>query len=61
MCAQFAKVEESLDRIDKGIAEIKYDMRTIKDEIKETRERVIKVGESTKQAHKRLDELSGRK
>lgn len=59
--AQFAKVEESLDRIDKGIAEIKYDMRTIKDEIKETRERVIKVEESTKQAHKRLDELSGRK
>jgi len=59
--ASGAKIEESLKRIDAGVTDIKHDMRTIKDEIKETRERVIKVEESAKQAHKRIDSIENKK
>jgi len=46
-----------LENIGTGIAEIKSEMTNVKNDLKETRERIIKVEESTKQAHKRLDTL----
>lgn len=44
-----------LENIGTGIAEIKSEMTNVKNDNKENRERIIKVEESTKQAHKRLD------
>lgn len=46
-----------LESIGTGITEIKSEMNNVKCDIKESRERIIKVEESAKQAHKRLDEL----
>lgn len=44
-----------LETIGTGIAEIKSEMSNVKLDIKEDRERIIKVEESSKQAHKRMD------
>ena len=49
-----------LENIDKGITEIKSDFKTLKAETKENRERLIKVEESSKQAHHRLDKMENR-
>lgn len=49
-----------LENIGAGIAEIKAEMNSVKNDIREDRERIVKVEESAKQAHKRLDELMGR-
>ena len=46
-----------LESIGVGIAEIKSEMSNVKNDIKEDRERIIKVEESAKQAHKRLDTM----
>ena len=58
---QLARVVAKLDHIDDGICSVKHDMNDIKTDIKEQRERIVRVEESTKQAHRRLDELAGRK
>lgn len=44
-----------LESIGVGIAEIKSEMTNVKLDIKENRERIVKVEESAKSAHKRLD------
>lgn len=49
-----------LENIGAGIAEIKAEMNSVKNDIREDRERIVKVEESAKQAHRRLDELTGR-
>lgn len=49
-----------LETISNGVTEIKSEMNNIKSELKESRERIIKVEESSKQAHKRLDSLESR-
>ena len=59
--AQLTRVEVQLEHIDKNVCSITHDMSDIKSEIKEQRERMVRVEESTKQAHKRLDELVSRK
>ena len=46
-----------LENIGTGITEIKSEMTNVKNDIKEDRERLIRVEDSAKQAHKRLDEL----
>ena len=46
-----------LESIDKGVEEIKTDIRGIKTDMKDMQERLVKVEESTKQAHKRIDTL----
>ncbi|MDP4152582.1 MAG: hypothetical protein Q8865_03950 [Bacillota bacterium] len=51
-----ATVIVKLENIGIGITEIKNEMTNVKNDIKESRERLIKVEESAKQAHKRLDE-----
>ena len=38
---------------------LKSDMRNMKDDVRELRDRVIKVEESTKSAHRRLDDYIG--
>jgi len=59
--SQFARVEVQLEYIAKNVNEILCDMNDIKNEIKEHRDRILRAEESTKQAHKRIDEIAGRK
>ena len=53
--SQMTTVIVKLENIGNGIAEIKSEISNAKEDIKENRERIVKVEESTKQAHKRLD------
>lgn len=53
--SQLTTVIVKLENIGTGIAEIKNEMGNVKNDVKESRERIIKVEESAKQAHKRLD------
>ena len=53
--SQLTTVIVKLENIGTGIAEIKNEMNNVKNDNKESRERLIKVEESAKQAHKRLD------
>lgn len=53
--SQLTTVIVKLENIGNGITEIKSEMNNVKNEQKESRERIIKVEESAKQAHKRLD------
>ena len=46
-----------LESIGTGISDIKADMRNVKDEVREIRDRLIKVETSAKSAHRRIDEL----
>lgn len=46
-----------LENINNGVNEIKADMRNMKMDIQEVRERLAIVEQSTKSAHKRLDEV----
>lgn len=50
-----------LENIGTGITEIKSEMNNVKNDIKENRERIIKIEESAKQAHKRLDSFEKRR
>jgi len=54
---QLTTVIVKLETIGAGITEIKTEMQSLKNDIKDSRERLIKVEESAKQAHKRLDSL----
>lgn len=54
---QLTTVIVKLENIGAGISDIKSDMRNVKDEVKDMRDRLIKVEESTKSAHHRIDEL----
>ena len=47
-----------LENIGIGITEIKSEINNVKNDIKEDRERIIRVEESAKQAHKRIDEIT---
>ena len=53
--SQLTTVIVKLENIGTGIAEIKNEMGNVKNDAKESRERIIKVEESAKQAHKRMD------
>lgn len=55
--AQLTTVIVKLENIGIGITEIKSEMTNVKNDIRESRERLIKVEESAKQAHKRIDTL----
>ena len=59
--AAMARVTLHLDHIEQGVGSIKHDIRAIMDDTREQRKRIIKVEESSKQAHKRIDELAGRR
>lgn len=55
--SEMTTVIVKLENIGNGITEIKSEMKTVKADIKEDHDRIIRVEESTKQAHKRIDEL----
>ncbi len=55
--SQLTTVIVKLENIGIGVTEIKSEINNIKSETKDNRERLIKVEESTKQAHKRLDAI----
>lgn len=53
--SEMTTVIVKLENIGTGITEIKSEMANVKNDIKENRERIIKIEESAKQAHRRLD------
>lgn len=55
--SELTMVIVKLENIGVGIAEIKSELSSVKNDIKESRERIIKLEESAKQANKRLDFL----
>ena len=59
--SQLTTVIVKLENIGNGVAEIKNEMSSVKNDIKEDRERIVRVEESAKQAHKRLDNFEERK
>ena len=50
-----------LENIGNGVNEIKSDMRNMRNDIQDLRDRLIIVEQSTKSAHHRLDGLEGKK
>ena len=50
-----------LENINNGVNEIKSDMRNMRNDIQDLRDRLIIVEQSTKSAHRRLDGLEGKK
>lgn len=55
--SQLTTVIVKLENIGNGISEIKAEMQNVKKDMDETKERVTRIEESSKQAHKRLDEM----
>ena len=53
--SELTTVIVKLENIGNGITEIKAEMTNVKNDIKDDRERIIRLEESAKQAHKRLD------
>lgn len=54
---QDAKIQAQLDYIGKGVDDIRIDLKANERQIGALSERVTRVEESTKQAHKRLDNV----
>lgn len=50
-----------LENISDGVNEIKSDMRSMKSDIQDLRDRLIRVEQSDKSAHHRLDTLESKK
>ena len=48
-----------LENINEGVNEIKSDMRNLRNDVQDLRDRLIMVEQSTKSAHHRLDSLEG--
>ncbi len=59
--SQLTAVMVKLEIIGTGVTEIKTELSNVKNEVQESRERIVKVEESTKQAHKRLDSIDARR
>ena len=57
---QLTTVIVKLENIGEGISEIKTDMRNIKSDVQELRERLVKVEASASSAHRRLDTIETR-
>ena len=49
-----------LEGISNGISDIKKELTNVKTDIKEDREKIIRLDESVKQSHKRIDDLEHR-
>ena len=49
-----------LESIGTGVTEIKSDMKNIRADLQDLRERVVVVEQSSKQAHHRIDEVVGK-
>lgn len=55
--SQSAKIMTKLEEIDKGIGDIKEEIKGVKADVKDDHDRIIRLEESAKQAHKRIDTL----
>lgn len=53
--SNFTKVETKIDYISKGVDDIRIDIKTQDRKISDISERLIRVEESTKSAHHRID------
>ena len=53
--SQSAKIMTKLEEIDKGITDIKEEIKGVKADVKDDHDRIIRLEESAKQAHKRID------
>lgn len=58
--SEMTAVIVKLESIGTGITEIKLDMKNIRADIQELRERLVVVEQSSKQAHHRIDEVIGK-
>lgn len=58
--SELTTVIVKLETISNGVSEIKNEMGNMKSDMKDIRDRLIIVEQSSKQAHKRLDTLEGR-
>lgn len=54
------KLQEESKYVVKGVDEIRYNLRDMNKNMSDMNERLIRVEESCKQAHKRLDKLEGK-
>jgi len=59
--AQLTTIIVRLDTINSGVSEIKTEMKSVRADVQELRERLVVVEQSTKSAHHRLDGLGGEK
>lgn len=57
--SQITTLIVKLENIADGVNEIKSDMRNMRTDVENIRERLAKVEQSTKQAHKRIDVMTG--
>jgi peptidoglycan hydrolase CwlO-like protein len=55
-----AVIETKLDNIGQGVDSIRIDMKANEKRLSELSERVIRVEESSKQAHKRIDSIENK-
>ena len=58
--ASLTTVIVKLESIGQGVSEIKSDLNNVKGDIREMRELIIKVEESAKQSHRRIDSVEKR-
>ena len=56
---QLARIETTLDGVRNGVDDIRIEMRAQQQQINGMSERVARVEESAKNAHRRIDELKG--
>ena len=59
--SQITTLIVKLENIADGVNEIKSDMRNVKNDVQDLRDRLIVVEQSTKSAHHRLDGLEGKR
>lgn len=59
--SQITTLIVKLENIADGVNEIKSDMRNVKNDVQDLRDRLIIVEQSTKSAHHRLDGLEGKR
>lgn len=52
---QSATIITKLEGIEKGVDDIKEEIKGVKADVKEDHDRIIRLEESSKQAHKRID------
>lgn len=57
--AQLTTVIVKLETISSGVTEIKSELKNVKNDIQDLRDRLIIVEQSTKSAHHRIDGLTG--
>jgi peptidoglycan hydrolase CwlO-like protein len=58
--SEFAVIKSNLTNISSGIDSIRIDIKANERRVSELSERVIRVEESSKQAHKRIDKLENK-